>query len=128
MAASTELMVDVFSRIGSSFFTDLVNTKSWEGQSSVQGLKLLNVVTTSISQSPRFAIFQECREIINSVIRSMWIRNHLVDWQRSCSHENTSRIKESWEGRREVKDDASCEACKLAKEVSLFWEMLRGGH
>jgi len=98
-----------------------------EGQSSTQGLKLLNAVKTSRSnsKSTRFAIFQECRERIEAVIHSMWINNRLVGRQRrSCCHENTSRVKATWEGRRQVEDDASCEACKLDKEVSLFCDML----
>ncbi|KAE9454210.1 hypothetical protein C3L33_13896, partial [Rhododendron williamsianum] len=85
------------------------------GQSSVEGLKLLNAMKSgTTSQSTRFAIFQECRKRIEAVIRSMWINNHLEGRQsRSCCHENTSRLKETWDGRREVEDDASCEACKL---------------
>ncbi|KAG5521914.1 hypothetical protein RHGRI_034214 [Rhododendron griersonianum] len=96
------------------------------GQSSVEGLKLLNAMKSgTTSQSTRFAIFQECRKRIEAVIRSMWINNHLEGRQsRSCCHENTSRLKETWDGRREVEDDASCEACKWDREVSLFCDML----
>ncbi|KAG5521912.1 hypothetical protein RHGRI_034212 [Rhododendron griersonianum] len=97
------------------------------GQSSVEGLKLLNAMKGSTtSQSTRFAIFQDCRKRIEAVIRTMWINNHLAGRQRrSCCHENTSRLKQTWEGRSQVEDDASCESCKWDREVSLFCDMLR---
>ncbi|KAH7856330.1 hypothetical protein Vadar_000138 [Vaccinium darrowii] len=84
-----------------------------EGQSSTQGLKLLNAVKTSNSKSTRFAIFQECWERIEGVIHSMWINNHLVGRQRrSCCHKNTNKVRQHGKG------DAKWRMIRVVKVVN----------
>lgn len=98
------------------------------GQSTKQGLKLLNAMNNTCSNSKSLRI-QECRERIKAIIHTMWINNHMVSQQTNfCCHGKTRsiRVRETWRGREEEDDNMSCEACKWDREVNLFCNMLMG--
>ncbi|KAL6983842.1 hypothetical protein U1Q18_017216 [Sarracenia purpurea var. burkii] len=95
------------------------------GESSIQGLKHLNAMKRS-SKSKNLRILKECRERIKTILRTMWVNNHLVHHETGfCCHAQTRAIEvESWEGRQYVEDDKGCEACIWDREVALFCDML----
>ncbi|KAL7197037.1 hypothetical protein ACSBR1_036950 [Camellia fascicularis] len=98
------------------------------GQSTKQGLKLLNAMNNTCSNSKSLRI-QECRERIKAIIHTMWINNHMVSQQTNfCCHGKTrsTKVRETWRGREEEDDNTSCEACKWDREVNLFCNMLLG--
>ena len=98
------------------------------GQSPKQGLKLLNAMNNTCSNSKSLRI-HECRERIEAFIQTMWINNHMVSQQTNfCCHGKTQSItvRETWRGREEEDDNMSCEVCEWDREVNLFCNMLMG--
>ncbi|XP_028078869.1 putative F-box protein At1g67623 [Camellia sinensis] len=98
------------------------------GQSTKQGLKLLNAMNNTCSNSKSLRI-QECRERIKAIIHTMWINNHMVSQQTNfCCHGKTQSItvRETWRGRVEEDDNMSGEACEWDREVNLLCNMLMG--
>ncbi|KAI7993357.1 putative F-box protein [Camellia lanceoleosa] len=97
------------------------------GQSTKQGLKLLNAMNNTCSNSKSLRI-QECRERTKAIIHTMWINNHMVSQETNfCCHGKTrsTRVRETWRGRKEEDENT---AVKLVNgiEVNLFCNMLLG--